>query len=297
MEFLDPSALARLETLQLKARVVVEGALTGLHRARLHGSSVEFAQHKEYAPGDEIRHIDWKVYGKQDRYYIKQYEQESELTAYVVLDASRSMVYRGDGVSKLAYGSYLAAALAHLLIRQQDKVGLFVFGEPELDRYVPPRARPAHLHDLLAVIEETHARGAQGEESLGPALDRVAEIARRRRSLVTLISDLFDESGRGLDVLAHLRARGHDVAVFHTLDRHELELPFEGMTLFKALESPRRLLVDPASVRGAYQRELAAFLASCRERCVASGVRYHLAPTDRPVEEGLLAFLTGETER
>ncbi len=292
MEFLDPKALARLETLHLKAQVIVEGAITGLHRARLEGSSVEFAQHKEYAPGDEIRHIDWKVYGKQDRYVVKQFEQESELTAYLVLDASRSMAYRGQGVSKLEYASYLVAALAYLLIRQQDKVGLYVFGDRDLDRYIPPRSRPTHLHDILAVLEETWRRGAKGSEPLGPALDRVAEIARRRRSLVVVASDLFDHGGRALDVLANLRARRHDVAVFQTLDRDELDLPFDGTTLFRSLESERELLAQPAAIRKTYQHKLREFLTGTRDGCVSSGVRYDLVPTDRPVEEGLLSFLT-----
>jgi uncharacterized protein (DUF58 family) len=293
VEFLDPSALAKLETLQVKARVIVEGAITGLHRARLHGSSVEFAQHKEYSPGDEIRHLDWKVYGKQDRYYVKQFEQESELTAYLVLDASGSMAYRGKGrLSKLEYASYLLAALAHLLIKQRDKVGLLVFGEASLDRYVPPRARPAHLHDLLAVIEEVHATGARGDEPLGVALDRLAELARRGRSMFVLASDLFDPTGRGLEVLHHLRARRHDVAIFQTLDRDELELPFDGMTLFRSLEGDRKLLANPAAIRRQYQRRLASFLAGVRESCLSSGVRYHLAPTDRPIEEAVLELLS-----
>src|SRR5690606_28263976 len=152
--FLDPVTVSRLETLPIKARVIVEGALSGLHRARLHGSSVEFAEHKEYSPGDEIRHIDWKVYGRADRYYVKQYEQESELTCYLVLDATGSMAYRGRGLAKLEYAAYLLGALAYLLIRQRDKVGLLVFGDQTLDRYVPPRARPAHLHDILTVLED-----------------------------------------------------------------------------------------------------------------------------------------------
>ncbi|HYU16498.1 MAG TPA: DUF58 domain-containing protein, partial [Candidatus Acidoferrum sp.] len=160
---LDPLTVSRLETLPVRARVIVEGALSGLHRARLHGSSVEFAEHKEYTPGDEIRHIDWKVYGRADRFYIKQFEQESELSCYLALDSSGSMAYgdRDDGaeLSKLGYAAHLLAALAYLLIRQRDKVGLLVFGDEALDRYVPPRARPAHLHDLLAVLEEVIRAG------------------------------------------------------------------------------------------------------------------------------------------
>lgn len=290
MKFLDPAAVARLDTMALRARVIVEGALTGMHRAQLHGSSVEFAEHKEYSPGDEIRHLDWKAYGKLDRYYIKQYEQESELTTYLVLDATGSMAYRGDGVSKLEYASFLLGALAYLLIKQRDPVGLVVFGHGE-PRYVPPRARATHLHDLLGVLEDVNARGAAGDAPLHGALDRVAELARRRRSLIVLASDLFDRSG-GLDVLRRLRARRHDVAVFQTLDAHELALPFEGLTVFESLEQERRLLVDPGAVRKRYRRELTTFLAGVRRACVEGGVDHHLVSTAQPLSKTLVDFLT-----
>jgi uncharacterized protein (DUF58 family) len=293
--FLDPNTIARLETLPLKARIIVEGALTGLHRARLHGSSVEFAEHKEYSPGDEIRHIDWKAYAKNDRYYVKRFEQEAELTTYLVLDASGSMAYRGDGLSKLEYASYLAASLAYLLIRQRDKVGLLCFGEPQLDRYVPPRARPAHLHDLLAVIDDVNRRGARGQESVSAALDRIGELSRRRRALVILLSDLFDQDERALGILKRLAAQRHDVAVFHTLDPHELELPFQGLTLFESLEAPRQLLAHPESIRRLYQRRLQTFLDRVKAECTEGGIEYHPVPTSRPLERSLLDFLTLRT--
>lgn len=290
-DFLDPAAIARLETLPVRARVIVEGALTGLHRARLHGSSVEFSEHKEYAAGDEIRHIDWKVYGKADRYYVKRFEQESELTTYLVLDGSGSMSYRGGGVSKLSYGAHLVAALAYLLIRQRDRVGLSVFGDPALDRYVPPRGRPAHLRDLLAVLEDVAERGGSGEEGPGAALERLAEVARRRRNLVVVVSDLFDRDPRALDVLRHLRARGDDVVVFQVLDRDELELPFDGLTMFRALEGKGRLLAHASSIRRQYRERLDAFLGGVRDSCLAGGIDYHLAATDQPFERTLLDFL------
>lgn len=291
MRFLDPVAIARLGPMPLKARTVVEGALSGLHRARLHGSSVEFAEHKEYSPGDEIRHIDWKAYGKVDRYYVKQFEQESELTAFLVLDATGSMAYRGDGLAKLEYASYLLASLAYLMIRQRDKVGLLVFGGGGL-RYVPPRARSSHLHDLLGVFEEVNERGASGGESIGPVLDRVAELARRRRSLVVVASDLFDSSPEPMQVLRRLRARRHDVVLFQTLDPHELRLPFKGLTVFESLEDERRLLVDPGAIRSKYHKALHKFLASVRRECVTGGVEHHLVSTGQPLEKTLLDFLT-----
>jgi uncharacterized protein (DUF58 family) len=291
VHFLDPVAIAKLDNMPLKARVIVEGALSGLHRARLHGSSVEFAEHKEYSPGDEIRHIDWKAYGKLDRYYVKQFEQEAEMTAFLVLDASGSMSYRGNGLSKLEYACYLLGALAHLLLRQRDRVGLLVFGAGPAQRYIPPRARSSHLHDLLSLLDDVHRDGAQGPTDIAAALDRVAELARGR-SLVVLASDLFDHSPLPVQVLRRLRARHHDVAVFQTLDAHELALPFEDLTIFQSLEDDRKLLVDPLAVRKRYRRELEAFLARTRRECVTGGVEHHLISTARPLERTVLDFLT-----
>src|SRR5882757_6970829 len=160
---LDPQQLARLGSLPVKARVIVEGALSGLHRATVHGSSVEFAEHKEYSPGDELRHVDWKAYAKLDRYYVKQFEQTSQLTVYLVLDASASMAFAGGGIAKLRYGGLALAALPYLVIQQQDKVGLLACGDRTVETLVPPRARTTHLHDLMAVLESLSARGGTGD--------------------------------------------------------------------------------------------------------------------------------------
>src|SRR6476660_8062017 len=193
-ERIAPAQLARMGSLPIKARVIVEGALSGLHRAAVHGSSVEFAEHKEYSPGDELRHVDWKAYAKVDRYYVKQFEQESQLTIYLVLDASASMSFSGGGMSKLEYAGLSLAALAYLAIQQQDKVGLLAIGDRKIETIVPPRARSTHLHDLLGVLDAVMTKGAKGDESPAPALARIAELTRRRRALVVLASDLFDES-------------------------------------------------------------------------------------------------------
>ncbi len=298
MRFLDPVALSRLGTLTLKARTVVEGALSGLHRSPHHGSSVEFAEHKEYSPGDEIRHIDWKAYGKFDRYYVKRYEEETELTAYLLLDRSGSMSYRGDGLSKLEYAAYLCASLAYLLNRQQDRVSLLAFatgGSSEV--YLPPRSRSNHLHDVLAAIERIIDEGGHGATRIGAALERVSELARRRRSLVVLISDLFDPSPDVPHLLRRLRVQRHDVAVLQLLDRDELELPFEGVTLFESLEDERRLLADPRSVRHSYLRELGAFLDRTRRALSEGDVEHQLVATAQPLERTLLDFLTARASR
>jgi uncharacterized protein (DUF58 family) len=287
----DPVTIAKLDSLPLKARVIVEGALTGLHRARHHGSSVEFAQHKEYSPGDEVRHIDWKAFAKVDRYYIKQFEQESQLVSQLVLDSSGSMAYGNKSVTKLEYAAYLLAALSYLLIKQRDRVGLSSFGPSDVEVYVPPRARPAHLHDLLAVINDVIARGAKGEESAAAELRRIAELTRRRRSLVVVASDLFEADDTALDILRHLRAQGHDVVLFHVLDDDELEFPFEGLTLFEALEGDHKLLTNPGAIRKHYQTRMAEFLDRVKTSCVNGGVEYHLVPTSQPFDQTLLDFL------
>ena len=288
--------IAQLGSLPLKARIIVEGALTGLHRARLHGSSVEFAEHKEYSPGDEIRHIDWKAYGKVDRYYVKQYEQESQLTVHLLLDASSSMAYSGDGVGKLEYASYLIASLAHLLIGQRDRVGLSVFGDESIDGYVPPRGRPAHLRDLFAVIDQVNQRGARGSETAAAALERIAELTRRRRSLIALASDLLASGSETARMLRMLRAQGHDVVLFHVLHPDEIEFPFEGLTVFESLEDDRKLLASPQVIRREYLRRLDAFLDQTRSQCIDGGVEYHLVSTAQPVEQTLLDFLTSRVK-
>jgi uncharacterized protein (DUF58 family) len=287
-ERIDPAQLARLGSLVIKARVIVEGALSGLHRASVHGSSVEFAEHKEYSPGDELRHVDWKAYGKLDRYYVKQFEQESQLTVYVVLDASASMSFAGGGISKVEYGGLALAALAYLVIQQQDKVGLVASGDRAIEVMVPPRARTTHLHDLLGVLEGIINKGATGDESPAAALARIAELARRRRALVVLASDLFDDSDETLKLLAQLRAQKHDVTVLHTLDPHELTFPYDGLTEFQSLETQNKLLVNPAAIKKDYLARMDGFLTKCRGTLAAAGVDYHLVQTDRALEKTLL---------
>jgi uncharacterized protein (DUF58 family) len=295
--WLDPVALSRLGTLVFKARTVVEGALSGLHRSPVHGSSVEFAEHKEYSPGDEIRHMDWKAYGKFDRFYVKKFEHETELTAYLLVDRSGSMSYKGEGLSKLEYAAYLVASLTYLLIRQQDKVGLLAFGGGE-QMYVPPRARANHLHDVLGAIDQMVQQGGKGEAGLPAAIDRVAELAGHRRSLVLLVSDLFDhEVEKVIAGLKRLRVQRHDVAVVQLLDDDERDLPFEGLTLFESLEDDRRLLADPRSIRSMYLDELNGFLGRVRQGCRESDVGHVLVSTRQPLERTLLDLVSTRGRR
>lgn len=312
---LSPPLISRLHNLQLHARTVAEGALSGLHRAAHHGASVEFAEHKEYAPGDELRHIDWRAYGRVDKYYVKRFEEETELRGYLVLDTSASMGYGQKGhVTKLAYGQVLCAALAYLLLRQKDPAGLLCFADAP-GTYLPPRGQAAHLSDLCAALLGTEP---QGGSDLPRALTYLSEMARRR-SLIVVISDLFptpqpqisdgaNDGAGGVQALAQalvqararlagLRARRHDVIVLHTLDPDELELPFEGPTWFEDIEpppaGPRRILADPADVRRAYLAELSRFIDDTRRGLRESDVEYHLVPTSRPAQDVLLDLLRG----
>ncbi len=285
---IDPAQLARLGSLAIKARVIVEGALSGLHRASVHGSSVEFAEHKEYSPGDELRHVDWKAYGKLDRYYVKQFEQESQLTVYLVLDTSASMAFAGGGMAKLEYAGLSLAALAYLVIQQQDKVGFIACGDRKVETMVPPRARTTHLHDLLGVLDAVIKRGAGGDESPAACLGRIAELARRRRALIILASDLFDPDDATVKACALLRAQKHDVSVLHVLDPHELAFPYDGLTQFEALESQHKLLVNPSAIKRDYLERMGAFLTRSRGMLAAAGVDYHLVKTDRALDQTLL---------
>ena len=294
-ERIDPAHLARLGSLPIKARVIVEGALSGLHRANVHGSSVEFSEHKEYSPGDELRHVDWKAYAKGDRYYVKQYEQESQLTVYLVLDASASMQFAGGGMAKVEYGGLALAALAYLVIQQQDKVGLLTCGDRGVETLVPPRARTTHLHDVLGVLEKVMAKGGNGDEAPADALLRIAELSRRRRALVVLASDLFDSDDNTLAALALLRAQHHDVSVLHVLDPHELTFPYDGLTQFESLENDHKMLVNPNAVRKDYLARMEAFLTKCRGALATAGVDYHQVSTDRALERTLLDLMVARS--
>lgn len=289
MKLLDPALLARIAGMPLRARTVVEGALSGMHRSPHRGASVEFSEHKEYAPGDDLRHVDWRALGRVDRFYVKQFEHETNLRATLLVDASRSMGYRGRAaaMSKLEVASVLAASLAYLLVQQGDAAGLLTFADGPLE-YLPPRSRPAHLHALLAALE---ALTPQRESTdLARALDRVAETVPHR-GLVVLVSDLIDFRIEPAALLRRLKQSRHDVAVLQVLDRDELSLPFEGPTVFEGLEGRVRLLTDPAGLRDRYRAELEAWTAGWRRACVEADADYQLVPTDAPLDRVLAELL------
>jgi uncharacterized protein (DUF58 family) len=283
---LDPSVLARLSGYHLGARRLVEGSLTGHHRSPLRGSSIEFAEHKEYSPGDEIKRIDWKAYARFDKFYVKQYEEETNLRGYLLVDASASMGYRSGNLSKLDYGARLAAALAFMLLRQQDGVGLCVFQE-KVGTYVPARSTSAHLQNVLTALEQARP---QGKTALAEVLRFMSEMARRR-SMIFLFSDLFDADPAVTDLLKQLRSRQHEVVIFHLLDHDEVDFPFDELTIFESMEDDARLLVDPPSVRPTYLRELRQFIEGFEQRARESNLEYRTVDTSAPVGDTLLAFL------
>jgi len=286
MSLLDANTLSRLSGLKVRARAVVEGVLSGLHKSPHQGQSVEFAEHKEYAPGDELRHLDWKAYGKFDRFYVKRYEHETNLREVMVVDASGSMNYGSGAFTKLEVAQVLAATLSHLLLRQQDAAGVALVSGDKM-REVPARATATHLSSLLEVLEATQASGGT---DLFTAADVLAEKLPRR-SLVCVFSDFFDDREDALKHLLALRARKHDLALFHLVDPAELSFPFDDPTLFLSLEDERRIEVNPREIKESYLEEFHRFLAATKATCTAADVDYTLVRTDEALDQVLLQFL------
>jgi uncharacterized protein (DUF58 family) len=286
VSLLDAQTLSRLAGVKLRARAVMEGVLSGLHKSPHQGQSVEFAEHKEYAPGDEIRHIDWKAYGKFDKYYVKRFEHETNLRAVMVIDGSASMGYRSGALTKLEVSAVLAGALSYLLVRQQDAAGVAVISGEHVAE-VPPRAAAGHLNTVLEALEEVQPRGTT---DLFGAADLLADKLNRR-SLVIVFSDLFDDRPDALRRILQLRQRKHDVAVFQVLDPAELEFPFDDPTLFLSMEDERRIEVNPREIKRSYLEEIGAFLKEMKATCAASDVEYELVRTDVPLDQVLLRFV------
>jgi uncharacterized protein (DUF58 family) len=287
---LDPDVLARVEGLSLAARRIVEGYVTGAHRSPFHGFSVEFAEHREYVPGDDLRYVDWKVFGKSDRIYLKQFEEETNFACHFVLDASESMKYgsKAGGPSKLEYSKLLVAALSCLVLRQQDAAGLATF-DSRVRQIVRAAGHASHLKQLCHVLETTEPAG---ETALGPILHDVAERISRR-GLVVVASDLFDDPASVELGLKHLRHKRHDVAVLHVIDPAEEDFDFRELTLFRGLEAVPPKLVDARALRDAYRGEFQRFLHATERICRDLRFEYVRIRTDQPVEAALRAFLTG----
>lgn len=287
--YLDPRRLEALGSMGVRARAVLEGVIAGTHRNPHRGSSVEFAEYKEYAPGDDVRHIDWRAYGRIDRYYVKQFEDETNTRVFLLLDASGSMDFAfEDAPTKLLYASTMVAALAHLFQRQSDAPGLLVFDERP-GSWLPPSTKRTQIDDICRVLDR--APGS-GRTSVPEALRRVAERVHAR-SVVVLVSDLMDTSEDMLKLARVLRQRGMEVVLFHVLDRAEWTLPFEGLTLFEGMESEGELLVDPDDVRDTYQSLVRAHVDAIEAECMRGDLEYFRTYTDNPMELVLREFVTG----
>ncbi|MDR3617820.1 MAG: DUF58 domain-containing protein [Paludisphaera borealis] len=291
--YLDPRTLASLEGLDLQARLLVEGYVAGMHPSPYHGFSVEFAEHREYVPGDDVRHVDWKVWSKTDKFYLKQYEEETNLLLYLLLDTSESMAYAsGDNVSKFKYAQFVVAALAYLILQQQDSVGLALFDDA-VRRYLKPAGQPSHLKELIHLLDVTPARE---KSNLGLVLHDLSERFKKR-GVIAIFSDLFDDVEKVLSGLKHFRHRRHEVIVFHILDPAEIDFPFRDPTLFKGMEGLPDVLADPYALRRAYQEEIGSFLDGIKKGCRLIDIDYVPLRTDQSLDVALSAYLASRSAR
>lgn len=290
--FIDPTILARISNMELRARSVVEGFVAGLHRSPYKGFSVEFMSYRPYMPGDDLMHVDWKLFARSDRYYVKEFEDETNTSLNILLDISGSMEYASNGISKRAYASYLAASLAYLIIRQRDSVGLTFFDD-KIVEHIPPRSTTGHLHAILEYLE-TVGPGAHTE--LGKPFHELAE-RRRRRGFVVVISDLLDEPDAIADGLRHFRYQGHEVIVFHVMDPQEINFEFSDMVEFEDMETGEKLLVSSEAARETYLENLERFTSGLQRKCGHMGVEYHLLSTDRPLDFALFEYLAARARR
>ncbi|MDX1547934.1 MAG: DUF58 domain-containing protein [Rhodothermales bacterium] len=296
IRYLDPHVVSKLKNMELRARLIVEGFITGLHKSPYHGFSVEFAEHRPYNPGDELRHVDWKVYAKTDRHYVKQYEEETNLRHYIVLDTSPSMRYRhAASLNKLDYGAYLAAALHYLMVKQRDATGLIAFDEA-VHTLLRPKSTPGYLRQLLLQLERMTRLPTDGRRTSAAAvLDEVAERIARR-SLVVLITDLFENIGAHDDLLKalrHLRYRGHEVLVFHVLESEtERQFRFPDVPMvFRDVETGEEISLQPAQLRQHYAEAVQHFSETFRRRCLEYHVDFVELDTAEPYDTALLAYL------
>ncbi|MEM9479807.1 MAG: DUF58 domain-containing protein [Verrucomicrobiota bacterium] len=285
---LDPAALMRIRSLELRAKVVVEGFWSGIHRSPYHGFSAEFSEYRQYAPGDDVRHVDWRVYARSDRYFIKKFEDETNLRCQLLVDGSRSMMFGADpGLTKHNYATTLAATFAYFLSRQGDAVGLTRFDDGIRD-YLPAKNTPGHLRRLMLALEPP-ALGKSTE--FGVPLARVAEM-HDRRGMFVLLTDLLAPIEQLEARLGLLRARGHEVVVFQILDRREIDFDFESAAQFTDLETGKQHFVDPHDAREGYRRKLTEHLEAANALCGRNGIDYRLCPTDRPLDLALYDLIT-----
>jgi uncharacterized protein (DUF58 family) len=288
LKYLQPSVVAQLANMELRARLVVEGFITGLHKSPYHGFSVEFTEHRQYLPGDEIKHIDWKAYGKTDRYYIKEFEEETNLKSYLILDASRSMDYGSDGhLRKVEYASYIAAALAYLMVEQRDAVGLTIYDE-RVRTLLPPRATKLYLKQILRELENLKPGN---KTATAQSLHEVAERIKRR-GLVVVLSDLFDDPKHVTTALKHFRHKGNEVIVMQVLDPIERSFGFGSDALFRDMETGEELMTQPWHIQNAYRESFQEFLDYYKRECRENAIDYVLLDTSTPFDKALFEYLS-----
>jgi uncharacterized protein (DUF58 family) len=291
-KYLDPLALAKVRSLELQARLIVEGYLSGMHKSPYHGFSVEFAQHREYVPGDDIKHVDWKVYGRTGRFYLKQYEEETNLVCWLLLDVSESMRYGSGAVSKYDYACMAAAAMAYLTLHQQDSIGFATYDD-QVRTFLKPSSQPSRLKEMVNLLN----RGCGAEKtSLEPIFHDLAERINRR-SIIVVLSDFFDEPKDVLAGLKHLRYKRHEVVLFHVMDPAELEFPFQEATLFRGLEQYPELLTDPRSLRDGYLEQVSSFVTELQHGCRAQNIDYVQLRTDANMGVALSGYLAHRLAR
>ena len=283
---LTPDIISRLNNLSLKARFVVEGFIVGLHKSPYHGFSVEFSEHRAYGAGDEIRHVDWKLWGKTDRFFIKQFEEETNLKSYLLVDQSLSMTYKSIKMTKLEYAQILAASLGYLMLKQQDAVGLTLFDD-RIRVNIPARSKRSHLNIILSQMQNIIAGP---ETTIAPVLHKTAE-AIKKRGLIILISDLFDDPDKVLSGLQHFRYKGHEVIVFHVLDPQELTLDFTQRTRFRDMESGEEIVTDPWHIQSDYQKSMEQFCDYIKSNCRQKNIDYVQLSTDLPLDIALSEYL------
>jgi uncharacterized protein (DUF58 family) len=285
--FLDPAVIARLGTLELKARTIVEGFLSGLHRSPFKGFSVEFAEYRQYIPGDDLSTIDWKVFARSDRYYVKKFEEETNLDAQVMLDVSGSMGYGSAAMTKFEYAACLAASLAYLMTRQRDAVGLTAFDD-KIVAMLPASSRPGHLRNLLVTLDRLKLGR---ETNLSKPLHHIVD-SRSKRGMVVLISDLLDDADAVIRAVKHFQFRGNDVIVFQVLDPDEIDFPFQRATRFEDLETAEEVMAVPGAVRDHYLKAMGGLIERYRRDLGAAGIDYQLLSTTQPLELALMSYLS-----
>jgi uncharacterized protein (DUF58 family) len=290
--YLDPLTLAKVRGLELQARLIVEGYLSGMHKSPYHGFSVEFAQHREYVPGDDIKHIDWKVYGRTGRFYLKQYEEETNLICWILFDVSESMKYGATEVTKFDYAAMAAAGLAYLVLGQSDSVGFITFDD-QVRNYLKPSSQPSQLKELIRLMNEG---GGREKSRMGPLFHELAE-RMNRRAVIVILSDMFDDVDEILTGFKHLRHKRHEVILWHILDGAELTFPFQESTLFRGLEQYPELLTEPRSLRDSYLQQIETFVHDLKRGCRDQNIDYVQLRTDTPLNVALSSYLAHRLTR